>query len=163
MKKRTKKTAASDRNPIEVSISIKRFVDVLTTLAGRTCRGTEYAMKLKRKDPRAFIRGDIIYVRPPGGVIRFSINSVPGDKERYYPAGITFLREGEPYGNNMLRLGMLNFPQSRTHADGQTLSIFDSYKDDAPRVRYKFSVIVQRGSDGSIGIVDPGIDHEGDQ
>jgi hypothetical protein len=163
MKTRTQKSAASAKDPIEVSISLRRFVDVLTTVAGRTCRGTEYAMKLKRKDPRAYIRGDIIYVRPPGGVIRFTINSVAGDKDLYYPTGITFLREGEPYGNNMLRLGMLNFPQSRIRADGHTLSIFDSYKDDAPRVRYKFSVMVQRGSDGSIGIVDPGIDHEGDQ
>jgi hypothetical protein len=163
MKTRTQRTAASARNPIEVSIFVRRFVDVLTTVAGRTCRGTEYVMKLRRKDPRAFIRGEIIYVRPPGGVIRFTISSVAGDKDLYYPTGITFLREGEPYGNNMLRLGMLNFPQSRIHADGHSFSILDSYKDDAPRVRYKFSLIIQRGSDGSIGIIDPGIDHEGDQ
>jgi hypothetical protein len=163
MKTRTKTTSANARNPIEVSISVKRFVDVLTTSATRTCRGTEYAMKLKRKDRRASIRGDVIYVRPPGGVIRFTINSVPGDKDLYYPTGITFLREGEPYGNNMLRLGMLNFPQSRTHSDGHSLLIFDSYKDNAPRVRYKFSLMIQRGSDGLIGIIDPGIDHEGDQ
>jgi hypothetical protein len=41
--------------------------------------------------------------------------------------------------------------------------IVDSYRDTAPHVRYKFSVVVQRGADGRIGIIDPGIVHEDEQ
>jgi hypothetical protein len=57
-------------------------------------------------------------------------------------------------------LGFLNFPQSETRFDGRGLSITDTYKDASLYVRFKFSIVIQRGSDGKIGIIDPGIIHK---
>jgi hypothetical protein len=116
-------------------------------------------MKLRRNDPRAYIKGDDIYVKRPGAPIRFTLVSPATDKDSYYPAGITFVREGDRSESDRQRLGFLNFPQRATHVEGRTLTILDSYRDRS-QVRYKFSVVLQRGSDGKIGVIDPGIIHE---
>ncbi|HEY4301826.1 MAG TPA: hypothetical protein VGM73_13195 [Candidatus Didemnitutus sp.] len=148
--------------PIEILLVVLKFNDVLQNdTPGEG--GTEYAMRLRRDDPRARIEGTDLIVRRPGGLIRFTIASATDDRARYYPVGITFLREGARSSSDTQRLGFLNFPQARTEVDGATLLIADTYRDPAKRVRYKFSVVIQRGADGAIGIIDPGIVHDGDQ
>ena len=158
MKTPTKQS--SSKKPVEVLIAVTKFRDVLSAEPSRDRRDTEYAMKLRRRDPRAYIKGDNIYVLRPGTTLRFTIGSAGGARETFYPAGITFVREGEKSDSDRLRLGLLNFPQTLTRLEGRTITITDSYRDRAKRVRYKFSLLVQRGSDGKMGIVDPGIVHE---
>jgi hypothetical protein len=158
MKMPTKQS--STKKPVEVSIAVTKFRDVLADETPRGGRDTEYAMKLRKRDPRAYIKGDNIYVLRPGTTLRFTLALAADRKETFYPAGITFVREGERTNSDRLRLGLINFPQSLTRLDGRTLSITDSYRDRARGVRYKFSILVQRGSDGKMGIIDPGIVHE---
>jgi hypothetical protein len=82
----------------------------------------------------------------------------------YYFAGITFWKTNKdlsaltgsktPAG----RLGLGNFSPCRISDDRKSLSITDEYTEHT--VGYKFSIIIQRGSDGKIGMIDPGIIHE---
>lgn len=158
MKLPTKKSSA--KKPVEITVTVTKFRDVLAADGERGGRETEYAIKLRRRDPRAYLKGDDIYILRPGTTLRFTIASADTAKETFYPAGITFVREGERTDSDRLRLGLLNFPQTLTRVEGRTVSITDSYRDKARRVRYKFSLLVQRGSDGKMGIIDPGIVHE---
>jgi len=163
MNTRIEKASARTPKPVEVTITVRKFKDVLVTAAARGGRATDYAMKLGSNDPRAEIKGNDIYIKRPGATLRFTIASSAADQMRYYPIGISFLREGDRSSSDAQRLGLLNFPQNQTRMDGPTLTITDAYKDEARYVRYKFSVVVQRGSDGRIGIIDPGIVHEFDE
>ena len=151
-----KKAANRSSATAEIKISVTQFKDVF---AGDSC-GTDYRMKMISKNPRVFIDGDVIYVKPPAVTIRFTIASSPGDKERYFPIGITFVRQSEHNTSDEQRLGLLNFPQRKTRVLEQFISITDSYRDKEKGSRYKFSVVIQRGSDGKIGIIDPGIAHD---
>jgi len=157
------KVAAQAEGPAEVTITVTKFKDVLATAASKTSRDTDYVMSMSKEHPGVYLKGDILFVKPPGATIRFTITSLPGDKESYFPVGIAFVREGEKSTSDEQRLGILNFPQSETRMEVRSLSITDSYKDAVPGIRYKFSVIVQRGSDGLIGIIDPGIEHEDEE
>jgi hypothetical protein len=160
MKRNTENASARGSKPVEVAIAITKFKDVLTTDATGAGCGTDYVMKLKRSHARARIEGDTLFLKPPALAIRFTIGTADGTKEKYYPLGIAFVREGDESPRD--RLGLLNFPQVRTHAEGLSLAVKDTFADKGKHVRYKFSVVIQRESDGRIGIVDPGIDHEGD-
>ena len=157
MKSSIEKTKLS---PVDVELSVTGFKDVFTD-ESRQNGGTAYTMKLKRKHPRAKIIGDDIYVRRPGATLRFTVESSNGDKETYYPVGIAFVREGD-HPSDELRLGMGSFPKLRTRTDGQTLTIVHRCGTETGRVRHKFSVVIQRGSDGRIGIIDPGITSDDD-
>jgi hypothetical protein len=146
--------------PVDVRITVTKFKEVLARDKSKE-RGTEFTMRLGRKHPLAEVKDDNLFIRPPGTVIRFTIGSSAGDTENYYPVGITFLREDEKNSGDRQRLGFINFPQSKTRMEGRSLSITDSYRDSPSRyVRYKFSVVIQRGSDGKIGIIDPGLIHK---
>ena len=157
MKTRNASASATTTKPVEVQLTVTKFKEVLAP--GKTGSCTGYTMKLGRRDPRAYIKGDDLYIKSPGAVIRFTMTS-SADKKNYYPLGIAFVRENGRSETDAQRLGFLNFPQSETRPKGRTLSITDTYKDRSQRVRFKFSVIIQRGSDGAIGIIDPGIVHE---
>ena len=162
MKTRIKNASAKEQKPIEVTIAVTKFRGVLADGAAPGGRGTAYAMKIGNEDPRVMIKGDDIYIKRPGATLRFTIGSATGDRQWYYPVGVAFVREGALSSGDEQRLGLLNFPESMTRMDGRTFVITDTYKDYAPYVRYKFSVAIQRGSDGKIGIIDPEIIHEND-
>lgn len=149
--------SGSAKNPIEVTITVTQFKDVLTTEASK--RDTEFSMTMGKEDPRAYIEGDNLFIKSPAPV-RFSVDSAAGDPENYYPIGIAFVREREHNTSDKQRLGLLNFPQNESRGDVRSFLITDSYQDVAKGVRYKFSVVLQRGSDGIIGIIDPGIEHD---
>jgi len=146
------------KNPIEVTITVTQFKDVLATQALK--RDTDFLMTMGKEDPRAYIDGDNLFIKSPGAPVRFSVDSAAGDPENYYPVGIAFVREREHNTSDKQRLGLLNFPQNESRGDVRSFLITDSYQDVAKGVRYKFSVILQRGSDGIIGIIDPGIEHD---
>lgn len=151
---------STTEKPVDVRITVTKFKDVLARDKSGQRRDTEYTMRLGRKHRLAAIKDDNLLIRPPGAMIRFTIGSSASDSEKYYPVGITFLREGEKNTSDRQRLGLLNFPQSETRFDGRALSITDTYKDASLYVRFKFSIVIQRGSDGKIGIIDPGIIHK---
>lgn len=160
MKTTTVNASSKKRNPVEVTIAVTKFNDVLATSESRDRCETAYIMKLRRADPRATIKGDNLYIRRPGADLRFTIGAADGAREKYFPVGITFVREGQPSSSDAERLGLRNFPQSDTRSEGKSLVIRDRYRDGRKPVRYKFSVVIQRGSDGKIGIIDPGIIHD---
>jgi len=164
MKKKTTKAAAPALDPVEIMIAVTKFNEVVSSdVSLRAANGnTDYTMKMRKKDPRACIEGDNLCMKRPGAPIKFTITSVPGDEEKYYPTGITFLREAKSNTSDKQRLGLLNFPQNETRMDGRSVFVTDTYKDGKERVRYKFSLLIQRGSDGKIGIIDPGIEHQDD-
>jgi hypothetical protein len=162
MKTKIAKAAALAPVPVEVIITVTRFKNVLAPDASRKGPGTDYTMKLRAKHPLAFIKGDNLFIKRPGAAIRFTLASSRG-KATYYPVGITFVREDEGSTSDVQRLGLLNFPQGLIRPDGPALTITDSYRDEARCVRFKFSVVIQRGSDGAVGIIDPGIVHEDDE
>ncbi len=162
MKTKRTKVSATSESPVDVTIVVTQFKDVLAASPQDDCRGTGYTMKLAKNDPRAYVKGEDLFVRPPGAVIRFTLGAASRDRNRYYPVGISFVRERTPRGADELRLGFLNFPQGATRMDERTLTITDTYKDPARLVRYKFSLLVQRGADGKLGIIDPGIVHDGE-
>lgn len=143
----------------EIRIDVIDFRDVLDNTS-TDCRGTNYALKLVKRHPLVYIKEGFIHVRSPGATIRFTIASARGDKGNYFPMGITFVREGLKNANDQQRLGLLNFPQQKTRVFEKIISITDTYRDGKEVVKYKFSVIIQRGSDGKIGIIDPGILHD---
>jgi hypothetical protein len=161
MKSRTGKATRRDTKPVEVVVAVTKFIDVLAAKTPRGVRGTAYIMKLAANDQRAEIKGDDIYIKRPAP-IRFTFLPSAADKKQYYPVGITFLREGDRTCSDQERLGFLNFPQAETRPDDTSLTIVDRYTDRAKYVRYKFSLVIQRGSDGKIGLIDPGIVHEND-
>jgi hypothetical protein len=158
MKKRSAKSAIDPVDPIEVILSVTKFNDVL-----RAGRVTSFVMRLGRRHPLATIEGATIFVRKPGAPILFKLTTGDGTRERYYPIGITFVRANSKKATDALRLGFINFPERDTHTDEKEMLISDVYKDVEWPVLYKFSVVVQRGSDGKIGIIDPDIVHEDEE
>lgn len=68
--------------------------------------------------------------------------------------------KGEPTVNDQKRLGILNFAQLKIRPDEHSLQLADHFKVKGRDDRYKFSVIIQRVQDGTVGIIDPGIVHE---
>lgn len=154
MKKAT--VAASAISPAEVIITVTEFRPVLSSKI-RGARDTAYTMRLKKAHRHVSLKDDTICVEAPGATIRLTIASAAGDKVTYYPAGITFVREdGKCLGEDLL-LGRTHLPQRRIVIDGQALTFTNRFKKGKDTVEYKFSVIIQRGADGAVGIIDPGI------
>ena len=155
-------TATGRTKPVEIKITVIGFADVLAPDRSDAGRGTSYEMKLEKKNPLVSIRGDVIYVKSPGANIRFVLAPSNGAKEDYFPTGITFVRvvEDQCELSEEQRLGRLNFPQRGTLVEGKSLSIAARFKAKESEILYKFSVVIQRGSDGKIGIIDPGISND---
>lgn len=154
------KNKSSTNGPAEVVITVTEFRPVLSPEL-RGARDTDYTMKMKRPHPRVSLKDDTLVVKAPGAAVRLTIAAPAKDKIKYYPAGITFVREDSEKLDEARRLGRPDLLQRRIVIDGQTLTFSDRFKKGAGNVLYKFSVIIQRGSDGAIGIIDPGIENDG--
>ena len=139
--------------PAEIRITIGEFTDVLGT--GKPI--TDFSLALAKRNPNVSVDGDTIHVKYPKTTVRFTLASSAGDKINFYPAGITFVLKSDCATTEASRLGLQNFPQNKIRLDGESLSITDNYLHVKNTITYKFSLVVQRGSDGKIGIIDPGI------
>ena len=160
MAKSTKKSTDCTDALVEVALTVTRFRKVLHSTGLGAGRGTGYVMTLLQPNDLVRIKDNVIYVKAPGAAIRFILGAAAGAKENYFPNGITFLRRSKRNENDEQRLGLLNFPQADTRVAGRTLVVNYRTLDDPLKLRYKFSVVVQRGSDGAIGIIDPDIEHD---
>ncbi len=168
LKRKIDRQVARALEPAEVTLTVNGFKDVLAVNGSpisKTYGGpkslvpsTGGIMRMKKKHPRVWIdpkNPDNLMIRPKGATIRFTIKP-----DLYFPIGIAFkLEKGVPKPDDLERIGFLNFEQAKMPRDRHTLSITDRFKDDNKDDRYKFSVVIQRTSDCSIGIIDPGIVH----
>lgn len=157
--------------PAEVALEVIEFRDVLATdgpvakrrslleNALRHPRGSTARMTVSRPHPRVRIDSkepDTLKVKAPGATIRFTI--APG---QYYAIGIAFwLRAGVANPGVNARLGLMDIEPCTIHRFGHVLYVTDTFKNRKPFAKYKFSVVIQRASDGALGIVDPGIEHD---
>jgi hypothetical protein len=157
--------------PAEVVFKVTGFKDVLTVGAPAArsislssnmlsnCRGTSATMALSKRHPRVRIKPKepaTLRIKAPGATIRFTVT--PGE---YYPIGIAFwLLEGASKPSVNARLGLLDIEPCEIRRFGHVLYITDTFKNQEPYARYKFSVIIQRANDGALGIIDPDIIHE---
>ena len=138
----------------EIEFEVTNFINILTAEGSLENRNSGHRMKLKRPHPKVSIDpndADMLIVKSPGARLRFEVSP-----SGIFPIGIAFqLREGVANPTDLERLGFLNFKQMQLHPEGNRLSVTDAFKDDDANDRYKFSMIVQRASDGAIAIVDP--------
>ncbi|HTX64421.1 MAG TPA: hypothetical protein VMD31_01500 [Opitutaceae bacterium] len=171
----TAKTQASRRaainaqkfgQPLHVTLTVTKFVDVLASEAHEGARGTLYDMlvdKHPRAVPGAPVKGKLTTFQIYGGeaTICFEVKSkVRG--EQFLPVGIAFRRQPHPASGGAPAdpLARDTFSYASLHMSGRQLKITDHFRQGGPRIRYKFSVIIQRRHDGALGIIDPDIINE---
>lgn len=93
------------------------------------------------------------------GPVDLEIRIVSEDgKETYKPVGITFAQKAKIAGERADRHGRRNF--SAAVLKESSLVVRGHFLDRNPEANWEFSVIIQRGSDGAIGIIDPGIEND---
>lgn len=150
------KSTSTSTRPIDVIVTVVRFSDVIGSRATGP-RLTDYKMALRPGENRAQIVGDDIRIRPPGAPIRFIVASA--DNRQYRPLGIAFAREGAKVLSESDRLGLVVFAERELQPEQRAVVVSDSYAEAPRNVRFKFTLFIQRGSDGAIGLIDPGIIH----
>lgn len=161
-----------DLGPAEVVLNVTGFQDVLAPglltvkkpvlLKNSLCsgRGTTATVTMSETNHNDLVWTDetkpnTLVIKRPGATVRFTVTP-----DRYYPLGIAFLlRAGVTNPNDEQRLGLLNFDQSKIRRFGHVLYFTDAFLDEKADHRYEFFVIIQRASDGALGIIDPGIEH----
>ena len=139
-----------------VTLTVTGFNNVFAPF--KRNRLTQFTMVLtKDLGGRVRLQDNTLFVKAPGAMIQFVI----APRMPYYPIGIAFLRKDPAPTSIEERLGLQNFtrPQSQ---DAQCLLIDDHFVAGKPgtKVWYKFSIIIQSGSDGMLGIIDPGVVNE---
>ena len=93
------------------------------------------------------------------GPVDLEIRIVSEDgKETYKPVGIVFEQKAKVAGERADRHGRRNF--SAAVLKESSLVVRGHFLDRNPEASWEFSVIIQRGSDGAIGIIDPGIEND---
>lgn len=100
--------------------------------------------------------------------LEFSVSAREGDRYSYSPVGISFKEETSSAASEVASdhrcggpdpLGHAAFPSRRFVSRGSTLqlSLFDANPEPG---KFKFDLMIQR-SDGSLGVIDPGIENRG--
>ncbi|HVT74406.1 MAG TPA: hypothetical protein VHD61_14825 [Lacunisphaera sp.] len=151
--------------PAEVVVHVTKFNNILIAEGPPAKRNTENTMEMidGKDHPRVRRHDGKLKIRPGGATIRFHLT--PDD---YYPIGISFMRMADPSDPDAAeftpteRLGTLNFGQVKICPVEHTLDVTDHFKDEEEDDQYKFSLIIQEAKTGAIGIIDPIIEHEGE-
>ena len=102
--------------------------------------------------------GTKLNIKPGGATLRFHVQGKTGGG-RYHPVGIAFL---QTKGNLGHRLGHDVFEREQIRVTEDYLEVTDCYEhleNEAPH-EYEFSLVVQHGDHGWIGIIDPPITHD---
>jgi len=158
MKNARSRPSRKSTRAVQVLLTVTNFRDVLSDKNALT----DHRLSLSREHARVRLEKDTLFIQPPGVTLEFVLASTREDREHYYPLGISYVRAGESKTDE-LKLGFVNFPQKKQSLKGRILTITDSYRDKQPQVRYKFSIFIQRGSDGKIGLIDPSMIHDNGQ
>lgn len=147
--------------PAEVVFNVSKFKDIFQAEGIGKARCTDHTMEMKKEHSRVYVsdKGDELHVRTYGATLRMTITP-----SCYVPIGIAFvLKEGIAAPTKFDRLGLLNFDQLKLLPEKNTLAITDHFKEevegDADN-EYEFSIIIQDGTTGKLGIIDPRIVHE---
>jgi hypothetical protein len=147
-----------------ITLTVTDFRDVENTAEEE--RGTVHRMELEvDKHPRVSRDpndASTLKIRKGDARLRFTIKSEDkrDKKATFYPVGIAFRLRGAGDGKKLDRIGRATFWRKPLTFDGRSLTVYDDFSDVGPRKNFKFSVIIQRDTDGAIGIIDPGIEHE---
>jgi hypothetical protein len=142
-----------------LNFRVKNFYAVDETSGGKP--KIVYDLKLSGGGDRASQRApnDPTIFVSLGGAVSFevTVTAAGGAIDLYYPIGIAFA------AGNKARIKKRdvdvhdNFAQ--TYVDGTSLFFTDYYLPTTYEASFKFSVIIQRASDGKVGVIDPGIVH----
>lgn len=140
----------------EIILEVENYPEIL---AAGGPPNVPHSMRMKNKHSKVSVDddGETLLVKRPGAKLHFEISP-----PEYFPIGISFkLISGIDNPSPHQRLGLHNFtyfkPEPKTHV----LIIKDDFRDDdANDDYYKFSIIIQRGSDGELGVIDPGFRHQ---
>jgi hypothetical protein len=150
-----------------VTLTVSKFVDVLTSEEPPGERNTECEMQAEPNHPQVTMTkgskgaAPTLKVKGNGATICFQIKS-KNPRHKYFPLGIAFRRRTNrgPNDNRDDILGRKDFSFGSMHLFGRSLYITDHFRNCGAGRRYKFSVLIQREHDGAIGIIDPGIENE---
>ena len=167
---------------VDITLTVTRFRNLLEPAAG-SAPLTDFIMtgpeegngRLKMGDYQKGAPAGARYtlrVQRPGVVLRFTI-AARADGERYLPVGIAFER-GDGTAPTAVPVvtgnhGKTDTPFSDLEIKGATIQVLDRPLGGVPakgettpprRVTYKFSVFIQRQSDGALGLIDPWIENE---
>jgi hypothetical protein len=156
--------ASSSYIPVaRVTLTVTKFEDVERTPAPN--RGTGHRMKLEMQNhPRVKQDAEDKPLRVKGGDARLRFTIVSADPDSppgtiFYPVGIAFRQHGAA-GGPLDPVGRGTFWGRRPAFDGRSLTVHDDFREVGDQRRFKFSLVIQRSTDGAIGIIDPGIEHE---
>jgi hypothetical protein len=161
--KQLTKSAETD-TPAVIAFKITAFnpvlVDDCEKPRSRSIPGgaSQAVMRVVKKNPRVRIDPErqLISVNAPGAILQFVV-----EPNLYLPIGISFwmLPTDAKVGAEQ-KAGLVDFEDPQIQRRGRTISINDRFKSGGPYFIYKFSMVIQRLSDGKLGIVDPGIENE---
>lgn len=143
--------------PAEVTFSVVKFRPV--TVANQGTQYTDATMTLT-PHPLVSVTGSAADATlHPFAPVDFEIKIVSVDsKETYVPLGIVFEQKSPSSGAKTDPRGNINFAPASLN--GSTLLVHDHFARKGPEYNYEFFVVIQRGSDGAIGVIDPIIVHD---
>jgi hypothetical protein len=146
----------------EVTFTVTDFNDVCAPALPKGDGLTRATMELTSdKSGRVQkVNETTLRVEAPGATFKFTIVPDHG-AETYFPIGIALVRVDPPAATVDERLGLQVFHRLQS-PNAQVLFVDDHFAHTARRMsmRYKFCLVIQRGSDGKLGIIDPGIINE---
>ncbi len=131
--------------PVTISNDTTQYTDAITTLADH---------------PLVSITGPSTDATlHPRGAVDIEIKIASTDpSESYIPLGIIFEQKQIGSSQRQDPHGKTNF--GHVVLNGSSLTVHDSFARIGKEYDYEFSVVIQRGSDGKIGIIDPGMVHD---
>ena len=142
--------------PAEVTFSVVKFRPV--TVANQGTQYTDATMTLAPHPLVSVTGSEADATLHPTAPVDFEIKIVSFDsKETYIPLGIVFEQKAPSTGAKTDPRGNINFAPACLN--GSTLLVHDHFVRKGPEYNYEFFVVIQRGSDGAIGLIDPAIVH----
>lgn len=143
--------------PAQVTFTVVNFRNV--TEAQPTTQFTDATMQLAEHPLVSFkgtpADGTLVLSGPVD--LEISVVSENGE-ETYKPVGIVFEQKAQADRQCTDRHGRRNFAPAVLK--DASLVVRGHFVDRNPEANWEFSVIIQRGSDGAIGIIDPGIEND---
>ena len=152
------KRNATGTDIANVTLTVAKFNPIKTTGLYTDCtvRLDSPSGRVKLSGPKVLevtnlAKGPVVFtiqVQPPG---------------LYFPVGIAFAPKSSAKRPRKLSLGAVraNFPAHNVCIEGGVLIFIDGCDSGTANASFEFYVLIQSsGGDGSLGIIDPGIQHD---